>query len=241
MTDGHNKKYMVIFETRSHFQSTQERRSLMAGLSAKKKAVLETLMRETLFSAAEKLIQEEGWKGATVERIAQEAGIAKGTVYNYFRDKREILSSLLERNTEDIRLFVRSLNLEKENPRHLLENILKKILDNLYEKRGLIAATIQAYYEDMDLRRDFEPHHKMQEKHPLWEVRSCIRKVIAKGVDTGDFSPVDPVMAETALNAIIMGVAKQFAMDMVDFPGEAYISTIRNLVMHGLSFDKKSS
>jgi len=115
-----------------------------------------------------------------------------------------------------------------------LENILKKILDNLYEKRGLIAATIQAYYEDMDLRRDFEPHRKMPDKHPLWEVRAFIREVIAKGVNTGDFSPVDPIMAETALNAMIMGVAKQFAMDMVDFPGETYILTIRKIVFQGL-------
>ncbi len=213
----------------------------MARLSTKKKAVLESMMRESLFSAAEKLIQEEGWKGATVERIAQEAGIAKGTVYNYFRDKREILSSLLERNTEDIRLFVRSLDLEKENPRHLLENILKKILDDLYEKRGLIAATIQAYYEDMDLRRDFEPHHKMQEKHPLWEVRISIRKILAKGVGTGAFRPLDPLMAETALNAMIMGVAKQFAMDMVDFSGEAYMNTIQQMVLQGLCPCEKSA
>jgi len=213
----------------------------MARLSARKKAVLETLMRESLFSAAEKLIQREGWKGTTVEQIAQEAGVSKGTVYNYFRDKRDILSSLLERNTEGIRLFVRSVDVAAGDPAHLLEDILSRILHDLYSKRKLIAATVQAYHENMDLHHDFESHHTMQEKHPLWEIRSCIRKVIAKGVDTGEFSPVDPVMAETALNAMIMGVAKQFAMDMVDFPGEAYISTIRNLVMHGLCLDEESS
>jgi len=241
MTDGHHEKYVVISKTHSHFQSTHERGSIMARLSAKKKAVLETLMRESLFSAAEKLIQREGWKGTTVEQIAQEAGVSKGTVYNYFRDKRDILSSLLERNTEGIRLFVRSVDVAAGDPVHVLEDILNRILHDLYSKRKLIAATVQAYHENMDLRHDFESHHAMQEKHPLWEVRSCIRKVIAKGVDTGGFSPVDPVMAETALNAMVMGVAKQFAMDMVDFPGEAYISTIQNLVMHGLSSDKKGS
>jgi len=206
----------------------------MARLSARKKAILESMTRESLFSAAERLLQEEGWKGATVERIAQEAGVSKGTVYNYFRDKRDILSSLLERNTEVIRLFVRSVDLEKGNPANLLEDILSKILENLYEKRGLIAATVQAYYEDMDLRRDFEPPCKMQEKHPLWEVRSYIRKVIAKGVDTGVFRPLDPILAETALNAMIMGVAKQFAMNMVDLSGEAYMSTIQQIVLEGL-------
>lgn len=213
----------------------------MARLSAKKKAVLETMTRESLFSAAERLIQEEGWKGTTVEQIAQEAGVSKGTVYNYFRDKRDILCSLLERNTEEIRLFARSLDVTAGNPVYILEDILSRILRDLYSKRKLIAATVQAYHENMDLRHGFESHHTVQEKHPLWEVRSCIRKVIARGVDTGDFSPVDPVMAETALNAMIMGVAKQFAMDMVDFPGEAYISTIRNLVMHGLCLNEEGS
>jgi AcrR family transcriptional regulator len=205
----------------------------MARLSAKKKAVLETLMRESLFSAAEKLIQKEGWKGTTVERIAQEAGVSKGTVYNYFRDKREILCSLLEKNTEDIRLFVRSLDLERENPQHLLEKILGRILEDLHEKSGLIAATVQAYYEDINLRNEFESHHTMQERHPLWEVRIFIREVIAKGVDTGVFRSLDPLMAETVLNAMIMGVARQFAMNMAEFPKEAYMSTIRKIVLQG--------
>ena len=213
----------------------------MARLSAKKKTALENITRESLLSAAERLLLEEGWRGATVERIAQEAGVAKGTVYNYFRDKREIFSSLLERNTETIRLFVHSADLEKGNPANLLQDVLGRILDNLYEKRGLIAATIQAYYEDMDLRRDFEPHHKMQQKHPLWEVRAFIREIIAKGVDTGVFRPLDPTMAEATLNAVIMGVAKQFAMDMVDFPGEAYMDTIQQIVLQGFYPCNKSA
>ncbi|HOO64703.1 MAG TPA: hypothetical protein PK364_12405, partial [Synergistaceae bacterium] len=156
-------------------------------------------------------------------------------------DKREILCSLLERNTEEVRLFVGSLDPEKGNPVDVLEDVLTKILRNLYEKRKLIAATMQAYYEDVDLRGNLEPPSNMQEKHPLWEIRVFIRKIIARGVEKKFFRPVDPVMAETALNALIMGVAKQFAMDMLGFSGEVYMVTVRKLAVQGLCERNTSS
>jgi len=58
----------------------------MARLVQKKKAVVEAMMRESLFVAARRLLEEEGWRGTTMERLAQEVGVSKGTVYNYFRD-----------------------------------------------------------------------------------------------------------------------------------------------------------
>jgi AcrR family transcriptional regulator len=209
----------------------------MARLSARKKAVLERMTRDSLISAVEKLLQEEGWKGATMDRIAKEAGVSKGTVYNYFKDKRDILFSVMERNTEEIREFVRSVDLSKSDPVDLLRKIVGKTFMDLYEKRKLISATVQAYYEDKDLRRKIDPDHACHEDHPMREVRKVIAEVIAMGVRSGVFRPIEPAMAEAAINAMTMGVAKQFAAGIVSFPGEVYVYTVRDLVIRGLLVD----
>lgn len=209
----------------------------MARLSAKKKAVLERMTRDSLISAVEKLLQEEGWKGTTMDRIAKEAGVSKGTVYNYFKDKRDILFSVMERNTEEIREFVQSVDLSQSDPVELLRKIVGKTLMDLYEKRRLISATVQAYYEDKDLRRKIHPDQACQEDHPMREVRKVMAEVIAMGVKSGVFLPIEPAMAEAAINAMIMGVAKQFSAGMVSFPGEVYVYTVRDLVIRGLLAD----
>ncbi|PKO08229.1 MAG: hypothetical protein CVU40_16360 [Chloroflexi bacterium HGW-Chloroflexi-2] len=52
--------------------------------------------RLLIVEAARKLFSERGYTGATIEAIAQEAGVAAETVYAAFGNKREILSKLID-------------------------------------------------------------------------------------------------------------------------------------------------
>jgi AcrR family transcriptional regulator len=52
--------------------------------------------RLQIVEAARRLFVEKGYAGATIEAIAQEAGVAQETVYASFGSKRKILSSLLD-------------------------------------------------------------------------------------------------------------------------------------------------
>jgi AcrR family transcriptional regulator len=52
--------------------------------------------RMLIVEAARKLFSERGYTGATIEAIAQEAGVAVETVYAAFGNKREILSKLID-------------------------------------------------------------------------------------------------------------------------------------------------
>lgn len=54
--------------------------------------------RQRIISAALKLFKKYGFTSATMEQIAQEADIAKGTLYNYFPVKEAILSEFIKRS-----------------------------------------------------------------------------------------------------------------------------------------------
>jgi len=62
----------------------------------KKEALTEFRMAE-LLEAARKVFAEKGFHEATVDEIADAAGVAKGTVYLYYRSKRAIYWAALER------------------------------------------------------------------------------------------------------------------------------------------------
>lgn len=53
--------------------------------------------RETILQAALRLFAQHGYGSTTTRMIAQEAGVAEGTIYIYFRTKRDLLFALLER------------------------------------------------------------------------------------------------------------------------------------------------
>ena len=53
-------------------------------------------LRESLLDVARTLADTKGIDAINIRSIAQEAGIATGTVYNYFSNKDEILLALTE-------------------------------------------------------------------------------------------------------------------------------------------------
>ena len=53
-------------------------------------------MRDTLLNSARDIADTEGIDAVNIRSIAKRAGIASGTVYNYFSNKDEILLALTE-------------------------------------------------------------------------------------------------------------------------------------------------
>ncbi|MCW2622552.1 MAG: putative transcriptional regulator [Frankiales bacterium] len=47
-----------------------------------------------LLTAAEQELQESGWHGTTIDRVVRRAGVSRGTFYNYFTDRRDLLHAV---------------------------------------------------------------------------------------------------------------------------------------------------
>ncbi len=50
--------------------------------------------REQILTAAEHLIAESGFQGLSMQKLANEAGVAAGTIYRYFSDKEHLLEEV---------------------------------------------------------------------------------------------------------------------------------------------------
>jgi len=59
-----------------------------------------------IFDAAMKVFAEKGFARATVEEIAKHAGIAKGTIYNNYKSKKELFLALLEEEIDGLEAAV---------------------------------------------------------------------------------------------------------------------------------------
>lgn len=55
-----------------------------------------TLKTGGILKAATRVFAEQGYEAATVDAIAQRAGIGKGTVYEYFKDKQELFFAVFD-------------------------------------------------------------------------------------------------------------------------------------------------
>lgn len=55
----------------------------------------------SLIEAAARVFDERGYGGTTMARIAEVAGVSVGSIYQYFPDKRSLVTALHERHLED--------------------------------------------------------------------------------------------------------------------------------------------
>ncbi len=57
------------------------------------------LRRDNILDAAVTVIAERGFERTTIKQIAKQAGVADGTLYNYFKNKAAIMTAIVERMT----------------------------------------------------------------------------------------------------------------------------------------------
>lgn len=69
----------------------------MPRLSTSRRAALEAGRREQILDAALRLWTRRGFDATTVDALAREAGLAKGTIYLYFATKEDLLAAAVER------------------------------------------------------------------------------------------------------------------------------------------------
>lgn len=92
--------------------------------------------KEKIIEAGFNLICEKGYYNTNTAEIAKSAGVSTGIVYQYFRDKHDILIEGIQKFSKDI--FYPMLNIEHEKiTKNELRNILKNMVNKFIKKHKL--------------------------------------------------------------------------------------------------------
>src|SRR5947207_8857151 len=87
-------------------------------------------MRDTILDAADRLIERFGYKKTTMDDLAQEVGIGKGTIYLYCPSKEEVALSCFERTTRRIheRLLADATNSSQSPNLRLRQMLIERVM-----------------------------------------------------------------------------------------------------------------
>lgn len=69
----------------------------MVKLAERRKELLDSMMKEAVYEGAVAVLTEYGLDGTTMDRVAAASGMAKGSLYNCFRSKQELLEFVHDR------------------------------------------------------------------------------------------------------------------------------------------------
>ncbi|HTM44111.1 MAG TPA: TetR/AcrR family transcriptional regulator [Polyangiaceae bacterium] len=101
--------------------------------------------REAILAAAESTIAEVGVAAARMEDIASSAGVAVGTVYNYFKDRQQLVTALVDlRRAELIDRVDAALTCKEQNSfEDRLHAFVHACLSHFDQHRALFSLMVQ--------------------------------------------------------------------------------------------------
>ncbi|MFI5956368.1 TetR/AcrR family transcriptional regulator [Cryptosporangium sp. NPDC051539] len=159
--------------------------------SARRQMSLDDRRRE-IITAAAGLFDRDGYSRTSMDDIAKTVGIAKPTLYHYFRSKEEILSSIHEE-------FIDLLLAKEERrrraglpPEQMLLEVMVDILELMETHHGHLRVFFEHHRELPDAARP-----GMRAKRDRYE--EAVTRTIEAGVTSGVFRDLEPRLTALGL------------------------------------------
>ena len=140
--------------------------------------------RESILVAARNLFLHYGFKKTSVEEIAREAGIAKGTVYLYFKTKKDILVRLGVEYLQNARdRLLTELNNERD-PAVKLGRVLRLRAEEIFN-----FVSEHPHAIDLFLDTHTEEDERQGAGRFYQEYMELLKNIIQEGIQQGVFRP----------------------------------------------------
>src|SRR5687768_3386912 len=143
--------------------------------------------RDAILDATDRLLARYGYKKMTIDDLAKEVGIGKGSVYLHFESKEEIALSHIDRIIERLKASLFATAQSKASP----ENRLRRML---IERVMLRFDSVQHYSQSLnELLAQLRPRLLERRKRYFEEEARIFSRVLADGKTSGVFKIKDPV------------------------------------------------
>lgn len=138
----------MVLLNRGDCMSEHEDRQLVGAFPYVPKQERAQQKRNSLLESGRELFIKNGYEPTTAKEIATHAGVAIGTFYRYFSDKRQLLLALLQNQLD--KMLPPEPNLIKTNPEEFLAGILENHYKQL-EQIGLYQVLPELLIRDPEL------------------------------------------------------------------------------------------
>ena len=156
--------------------------------------------RDQILAAAIQVFAEKGFQRATIRDVAKAAGIADGTIYNYFENKTALLLGILNRMNETERRDEDIGQIEQMDLREFTQAYLRHRF-TLMTDEGL--QVFQAVLGEVLVNPELRTQYMQQIIEPTYELAE---KYFKRMIEEGKLRPLDVRLSLRATSAMVLGL-----------------------------------
>ena len=159
--------------------------------------------RTALLAAAAIEIAQSGFNGANINQISLAAGFAKGTIYNYFSSKQNLMLALIDdfaqSHFERLSDAVRAV----DDPKQRLHNFFEAGFDFIAKHIAPARVVVNTIYGPEEVFKA----HLYKAYQPMFQLVAA--EILVPGIEQGCFRSLDPVANANLLMTMYLGTASQ--------------------------------
>jgi len=150
------------------------------------------MTRTDIEEAVTRLLTRNGSQGFTMDQVAAEAGVAKGTLYLHFKSKSELLESVKEASLAPLREELETVLNADLAPQEKIEQLVARQLRYFDERRDLFRFLLEErQLAQLRRTRQLDSGYK--------RMLQRIKKVVEDGMRVGVFRKLDAVKVAAML------------------------------------------
>lgn len=151
----------------------------LQGIGRRKRKAAETRLR--LFRCALHLVAERGLPNVTVEDITEAADVGKGTFFNYFESKDQVLGVMAEIHLGQVRRALELASAKTRSIQSVVRDLFERIAEELGRTHELARAFISSFLASKGVRQRLD--------HNMSEGRRMVTQIVEIGQKRGEIDP----------------------------------------------------
>lgn len=176
---------------------------------------------------ARKLFSRYGLRKTTVDEIAREARVGKGTIYNYFKSKEEVFQAVIEEEAQIFKNEIKKAVDSQATPE-------KKIRAYVITRMQIINQLANFYSSFKDEYLEYYGFvEKIRKKYTDYEI-STIKEILKEGINKKVFSIKDLGLTAFAVVIAMKGLEYYWAMQQNPSDAEKKIDILLKIFFNGI-------
>jgi AcrR family transcriptional regulator len=185
--------------------------------------------KNQILDAAAAVFSRLGFHEARMDDIVRESGLSKGTLYWYFTSKDAIITGLMQRIFDLGMGGLRRLEGADGPVRERLLDYTRRLGDD-FQRLSAVQSIAFEFYAVAARHKTVRQFLKEYFK----QYRATVARLIAQGIDRGEFRPVDPDTVATTLAALYEGLVLLWFVDRDAIQWETQGTESVRLLLDGL-------
>ena len=193
--------------------------------------------RRAILAAAAEAFDAHGYSETTIDEVARQARVSKGSVYNYFQSKQDLFTQLFAQSLAPTEADVDRMLADLSSPAGKIEQLIDYWYSELDHHKKLGRLMLEFRVAAARQQEGGDLSRLLRETHQRWIER--VRKILTRGIEVGEFrADLDTERVAWGLIGQFDGLLMNMILDVGMEVDPPMLATLKQWILTALGYGR---